>query len=103
MADKITGYGRAGLDVGTTRARAIGRPERQAEAGSTGRAQAPADAVDITDTAAKLKAIESRLAGLPDVDQARVAAIRERIESGNYQPDAARIAQKLARLERELG
>jgi negative regulator of flagellin synthesis FlgM len=103
MADKISGYGRAGLDVGTTRARAVNRPERTPDPAATGNTRSSGDAVAITDTAAKLKAIEARLAQVPDVDAARVAAIRERIESGNYRPDPARIAEKLMRLEQDLG
>lgn len=103
MADKINGYGRVGPDVGTMRTRATSRPESEGDTGATGRARSSGDAVEITDTAARLKAVEARLAEVPDVDQARVAAIRKRIESGDYQPDPARIAQKLMRLEQELG
>jgi negative regulator of flagellin synthesis FlgM len=102
MADKISGYGRAGLDVGTTRARAVGRASPDSSAEATGRTRAADDSVDFTNTAVRLKAIETRLADVPDVDQARVAALRERIESGNYRPDAERIAQKLMSMEREL-
>jgi negative regulator of flagellin synthesis FlgM len=103
MADKISGYGRGGIDVGSTRARGVDRVEREASTTGADRARTTGDAVQITDTAAKLKVIEARLAEVPDVDQARVAAIRERIESGNYQPDPARIAQKLLRMEQDLG
>jgi negative regulator of flagellin synthesis FlgM len=102
MADKISGYGR-GLEVGNTRTRAVNRAAPENETAATGRARTPRDAVEITDTAVKLKAVEAQLAQLPDVDQARVEAIRQRIESGAYKPDPARIAQKLLRLEQQLG
>lgn len=102
MADKINGNGRIGLDVGPARGRAVSRGESGREPEATQRSRAPVDEVALTDAAARLKAVEARLAELPDVDRARVEAIRKRIESGEYQPDPARIAQKLVRLEREL-
>ena len=103
MADKINGYGRVGLDVGPARARPVARPGDSGDAATTRRARQSVDAVEITDTAAKLKAIETKLADVPDVDRARVDAVRQRIDSGEYKPDAARIAQKLLRMEQELG
>ena len=102
MADKISGYGRVGLDVGPSRGRAVSRAEGQADAGATQRSRDARDAVEITDTAARLKAIEARLADVPDVDQARVEALRKHVESGEYRPDPARIAEKLMRMEKEL-
>ena len=102
MADKISGYGRVGLDIGPSRGRAVNRPERPVDAGATQRTRQDRDAVEITDTAARLKVIEARLKDVPDVDQARVDALRKRVESGDYQPDPARIAQKLMRMEKEL-
>lgn len=102
MTDKISGYGRVGLDIGPSKGRAVSRPERQPDTGATQRARPERDAVEITDTAARLKVIEARLKDVPDVDRARVDALRKRVESGDYQPDAARIAQKLLRMEKDL-
>jgi negative regulator of flagellin synthesis FlgM len=101
MADKINGYGgRTGIDVGQARSRAVNRNEREAGAAAARRAGDGGDAVDLTDNAARLKAIEARLADIPEVDQARVKAMRERVDSGEYKPDASRIATKLLRLEK---
>ena len=102
MTDKINGHGRAGLDVGTARTRTVSRPEREGETGATRRSQDSRDAVEITDTATRLKAVEARLSELPDVDRARVDALRKQVESGSYHPDPARIAQKLLRMEQDL-
>jgi negative regulator of flagellin synthesis FlgM len=102
MTDKINGYGRIGLDPGPARARTVNRSEGDGAPDETQRSGASRDAVELTGTAARLKSVEARLAGLPDVDKARVDAIRKRIESGEYQPDPARIAQKLIRLEQDL-
>jgi negative regulator of flagellin synthesis FlgM len=103
MADKINGYGRVGLDIGPAKSRPVARTGNGAEAAASRRAGQTGDAVEITDTAAKLKAIEAKLADVPEVDRARVENVRQRIESGSYQPDADRIARKLIRMEQELG
>lgn len=102
MADKINGYGRAGLDVGQARTRAVNRNEGERGADETRRSRAAADAVELTGTATRLKSAEARLAEIPDVDKARVEEIRKRIESGEYRPDPARIAAKLVRMEQDL-
>ena len=102
MADKISGYGRAGLDVGPAKARSVARTANEPVADGAKRADQSRDAVELTETATRLKVIEARLAKIPDVDTGRVEAARQKIESGEYRPDAARIAAKLIRLEREL-
>ncbi|MCL4780392.1 MAG: flagellar biosynthesis anti-sigma factor FlgM [Gammaproteobacteria bacterium] len=101
MADKINGYGRTGVDITSTRLRAIERGEdarqsRKSESASSG------DDVQLTRAATSLKSVEAQLANLPDVDRARVEALRQRIESGSYRMDANRIADRLMRFEREL-
>ena len=101
MADKINGYGRGGVDITSTRLRAI---ERGEDARQSRKSESPSgsDEVQLTHTATSLKHVEARLAGMPDVDRARVDAIRQRVESGNYRMDANRIADRLLRFEREL-
>ncbi len=102
MADKINGYGRLGLDVGPAKSRSVASKTSEQAPGGAARSGEARDAVEITDTATRLKVIEARLAKLPDVDRGRVDAVRERIESGDYRPDAKRIAEKLMRLEQQL-
>ena len=101
MADKINGYGRGGVDITSTRLRAI---ERGEDARQSRKSESPSgsDEVQLTHTATSLKHVEARLAGMPDVDRARVDAVRQRVESGNYKVDANRIADRLLRFEREL-
>ena len=102
MADKIGGYGRPGVDVNQAKARPVEKPERSGEAGGKSRSASASDAVSITDTATNLKRIEAGLSQQPEVDRARVEAVRERVESGNYKVDANEVAQKLLRLEQDL-
>ena len=102
MADKINGYGRGGVDITSTRLRAIERGENARQSRKSESASSGGDAVQLTHTATSLKQIESRLASIPDVDRARVDAIRQRVESGAYKLDANRIADRLLRFERDL-
>jgi negative regulator of flagellin synthesis FlgM len=107
MADKISGYGRNGVDIASTRSRAPVRNERaadseKAEAGGRTEGVETSSQVRLTDAAASLKQIETRLADLPDVDRKRVETLRERIESGAYEVNAGRLADRLLAFERDL-
>jgi negative regulator of flagellin synthesis FlgM len=107
MADKIAGYGRNGVDITSTRSRVPVRNERaaegdRAEAGGRSDGATTAGQVRLTDTAASLKQIEARLADQPDVDRKRVESLRERIESGAYEVNAGRLADRLLAFERDL-
>jgi negative regulator of flagellin synthesis FlgM len=105
MADKITGYGRNGVDITSARSRGATRNEQVPEADRAGgrpEADAAESQVRLTDTATNLKQIEARIAGLPDVDRARVDAVRQRIESGAYEVNAGRLADRLLAFERDL-
>ncbi len=62
----------------------------------------PTDTVELTASARSLQALESRLAGLSEVDQQRVDEVRARIESGRYSVDAQRVADKMIALDRSL-
>lgn len=108
MADKISGYGGNGVDIRSTRSRGPARSEGAANsdkaetAGRTTDTSATASQVRLTDTATNLKQIETRLAAQPDVDRARVDAVRKRVESGAYQMNAGRLADRLLAFERDL-
>lgn len=56
----------------------------------------------LTDMATNLKQVEARIAELPDVDRARVDAARQRVESGAYEINAGRLADRLLAFERHL-
>lgn len=107
MANKITGNGGSGVDITATRSRAASRNERTArgdktDGGSRAEAASASSQVQLTDTAVNLKQIESRIAGLPDIDRARVDAVRQRVDSGAYQVNAGRLADRLLAFERDL-
>ena len=102
MVDKINGYGRTELPA-SSRSGGVKRAEQGESARSAGGEESTrTDEVALTDTAVRLKRIEASLAEQPEVDQARVDALRERVESGDYKVDAQSVASKLARLEQDL-
>lgn len=61
------------------------------------------DAVSISDRAADLQTLEAKVKSLPDVDMAKVEAVRNRIDNGEYQIDSARLADKMLSFEQQLG
>jgi negative regulator of flagellin synthesis FlgM len=64
---------------------------------------APADCVSITDSARLLASLSTAVADSPRIDQARVESLRRALESGQYHISAARIADGLLAMERNLG
>lgn len=59
--------------------------------------------VQLTGAARNLAAIEQTLRAMPAVDDLRVSVVRQRLESGDYQVDPQRVADKLLQLETDLG
>jgi len=106
MADKISGYGRNGVDITSARSRGPVRNERAD--GGKGEGTERSDAagsttqVRLTETVATLKQVEARLADVPDVDGKRVESLRQRIESGAYEVNAGRLADRIIAFERDL-
>lgn len=68
-----------------------------------GRASGGTDVVTLTDLAARLQRLVASVDQLPVVDQAKVAELREAIESGSYAIDERAIAEKLSAFEALIG
>ncbi|MBK6599819.1 MAG: flagellar biosynthesis anti-sigma factor FlgM [Proteobacteria bacterium] len=58
--------------------------------------------VTITETARHMATLEKALAGLPAINDLRVAAVRRAIDEGRYQVDSDRVAIKLLASDRDL-
>lgn len=71
-------------------------------AGKAGSSAAGSD-VHLTDAGRQLAGIAQSLRELPAVDEARVAAVRQRLDSGDYKVDPQRVADKLLGMEHDLG
>ena len=61
-----------------------------------------ADTVTLTQTAVKLQDVEEQLNNIPIVDQQRVDKLKSAIESGRYEVNIERTADKLLELEAAL-
>jgi len=97
---KITGYQNRPIQLGVDKK--VSRSEETAPR-AVPAAAGGTTAVNITDQAKQLAALEQALQNLPAVNEARVAEIRSAIQDGRYQVNPERIADKLLRFEQELG
>jgi len=79
----------------------VGRNEPSVRQQETGR-PSTVDTVSLTDTASRLRQMETTLAELPVVDNQRVEQIRKALEEGTFEMNPERIAEKMLGMEREL-
>lgn len=79
----------------------VGRNEPSVKQQETGR-PSTVDTVSLTDTAARLRQMETTLANLPVVDNQRVESIRRALADGTFEANPERIAEKMVGLEKEL-
>lgn len=60
------------------------------------------ETVKLSDQAQTLSKLEESVAQLPDIDEGRIASIKQAIDDGSYAIDPERIAAKLTSLEDRL-
>jgi len=77
------------------------KPQGEASGASASTSQT-GDTVTLTDSARSLQKIEEAVAKAPVVNASKVAAVKQAVNSGNYQIDAGRVADKLLQFERGL-
>lgn len=99
MASKINGMETKPARIAP--ATTVSRRGGEAAEAATTKSEAGAD-VQLTGAARSLAAIEQSVRALPAVDELRVAAVKERLQSGSYEIDPQRVADKLLRLESDL-
>jgi len=101
MTERIKGSDTSAVDSGSSRS--VERLRQSAAVPSaTAPVAKPADSVNITDTARRLAALQETVAGMPEIDAGRVAALTQAIEQGQYAADPNKIAERLLQLERDL-
>jgi negative regulator of flagellin synthesis FlgM len=61
------------------------------------------DSLRLTGEATSLQALQRELSAAPAIDQARVAEVRQALESGSYRIDPAKIAERMMDLDKQLG
>ncbi len=59
--------------------------------------------VSLTDGARRLGELDQALKALPDVDLAKVEAVKTAISNGEYEVDTAELADALLRFDKDLG
>lgn len=105
MTDKISAYSNAEPIAPIKGSNGNGvvadKPQGDAAAAGSAASQA-ADTVTLTSSARSLQKIEEAVAKAPVVNASKVTAIKQAINSGNYQIDAGRVADKLLQFERGL-
>ncbi|WP_298768815.1 flagellar biosynthesis anti-sigma factor FlgM [uncultured Shewanella sp.] len=62
----------------------------------------PSDSVSITSQAQQVQGAQSSLAQLPEMDMAKIDAIKLAISEGHYKIDPEKLAKNIANLENEL-
>lgn len=58
-----------------------------------------ADTFKLTDDASQLQALQQMITSMPEVNQQRIAELREAIEKGEYQVDSQKLAQNMIDFE----
>lgn len=99
MSNKINGVDHRPVTIGAGARVARGR---DASTGDAGRPASSGGAVQITESARRLAALEQALRAMPAIDEARVAEVSRALADGTYEVRPGRIADELLRLEREL-
>ncbi len=61
--------------------------------------EAAKETIEISSQAQLLNKLEAQIKDLPEVDQARVDALRDQISQGTYEIDSSSLAQRIIDLE----
>jgi len=108
MAEKIDGIGRPNIQPSRGSETADSGRARRAENASSDAAERPAaeraagERVELTESAQRLQKLEARLAAQAEIDEKRVAEVKERIAEGRFDLDPRRIANKLIKIDKDL-
>lgn len=78
-----------------------GKSQSDAAAAAASTSQS-GDTVTLTNSARSLQQTEAAIANTPVVNAAKVASIKQAINSGTFQIDAGRVADKLLQFEKGL-
>lgn len=90
-----TNDSKTGLRPDSTTGRSGASPSTAPAVGNT-------DSVNLTEAATRLQQLSEMMPHVPEIDSARVDALRQAIAEGRYQVDAVHVTDKLIALERTL-
>ena len=108
MTEKISGFAAAepvvpvksGNNSAIDRSRELNQDS--AHAAQSSQAGAGADQVTLTSSARSLQKLEEAISKAPVVNSDKVSSVKHSVNSGTYQVDAPRVADKLLQFERGL-
>ncbi len=103
MAIDLTGL--PSLNAGTRNKVSSNATSNRGDAGANSPAASTApqpETVKLSSQAQMLSKLEERVGQLPEIDESRVASIKQSIEEGSFSIDPERIATKLTALEGRL-
>ena len=103
MTDPINTQNRARHTGVSSDARA-GSAAKTSQASAQGKASAKSDDASIVQLSgtALLEELSEQIRNLPEVNEARVDALKQALTKGEYQPDAEVIARKFSEIEKLL-
>jgi negative regulator of flagellin synthesis FlgM len=104
VPDKITAYSTTKplAPAKGSAASGVVADKQPGDAAATAAAAQTGDTLTLTDSARSLQKIEDAVAKAPVVDTAKVASVKQAIQSGTYQVNAGQVADKLLQFERGL-
>jgi negative regulator of flagellin synthesis FlgM len=105
VTDKISAYSTAEpvAPLKGSNSSSVVADKSQGEAAAAGAPAAQAgDTVTLTNSARSLQKIEEAVAKAPVVNAAKVAAVKQAVNSGTYQVNAGQVADKMLQFERGL-
>jgi negative regulator of flagellin synthesis FlgM len=105
VPNKISGYNATDATVpvkGSSGGVHTADKSQSATASAAGTVPPTADHLTLTGSARILQKLSEAVAGVPVVNAAKVATVKQAIQSGTYKVDAGRVADKLLKFERGL-
>ncbi len=103
MAENSDGTGRPNIQPSRDSETAESGRDREADQASSAATERPAgERVELTESAKRMRKLEARLAAQAEIDEKRVAEVKERIAEGRFDLDPRRIANKLIKIEKDL-
>ena len=104
MTDKISAYSTAEpvAPLKGSNSSGVVADKSQGEAAAGAPTTQAGDTVTLTNSARSLQKIEEAVAKTPVVNAAKVAAVKQAVNSGTYQVNAGQVADKLLQFERGL-
>ncbi len=104
MTDPINSQNRlrsTGVSADTRAGATAKNNQQSADAGSARKSAGEASIVELSN-ATLLEELNEQIKNLPEVNDARVDAVKQALTNGEYQPDAEVIARKYSEIEKLL-